>query len=123
MIRMLRRLVLVLAVILAPAHDSGADIGVVILEPIKALGFFTRVGYAGTFLSNICPDGSPIRVRLCRTGEREGVVSKYSSISEHDDYDWRVFTLFRQARSSLAAPAVELPAPHDMPIRARPLRT
>ena len=84
---------LTLAVLLAPAYESAADIGVVILEPINALGFFTRVGHAGTYLSNICPDGSPIRMRLCRPEERGGVVSKFSAISEEDDYDWAIVSL------------------------------
>lgn len=75
------------------ARDSAADIGVVVLEPINALGFFTRAGHAGTYLSNICPDGSPIRMRLCRPGERGGVLAKYSSMSRETDYDWAIVSL------------------------------
>lgn len=60
-----RVLFLILSSVLAFPSPSGADIGVIVLEPISALGFFTRVGHAGTYFSNICPDGSPIKMRLC----------------------------------------------------------
>jgi hypothetical protein len=62
-------LLLSVALVLATAGTALADIGVVVLEPVSALGFFTRVGHTGTYLSNICPDGSPIRMRLCLPGE------------------------------------------------------
>jgi hypothetical protein len=81
---------LVLSVVVATPTPSRADIGVIVLEPVGALGFFTRVGHAGTYLSNICQDGSPIRMRLCLPGESGGVVSKYWPLSEHEDYDWAI---------------------------------
>jgi hypothetical protein len=55
---------LVIGFVLASGSPSHADIGVIVLEPIGALGFFTRVGHAGTYLSNICQDGSPIKMSL-----------------------------------------------------------
>ena len=64
-----RRALLVIGLLLAAASAARADIGVIVLEPVSALGFFTRVGHAGTYLSNICPDGSPVRMRLCRPGK------------------------------------------------------
>jgi len=84
---------LVVGFLLATAIPSRADIGVVVLEPIGPLGFFTRVGHASTYLSNICPDGSPIRMRLCHPGERGGVVSKYTPFSANADYDWAIVPL------------------------------
>jgi hypothetical protein len=84
------RLLLAISVLLGTATASRADIGVIVLEPISALGFFTRVGHAGTYFSNICQDGSPIKMRLCLPGESGGVVSKYSPLSEHEDYDWAI---------------------------------
>ena len=81
---------LVLAVVLATPTPSRADMGVIVLEPVGALGFFTRVGHAGIYFSNVCQDGSPIRMRLCVPGESGGVVSKYSPLSEHEDYDWAI---------------------------------
>lgn len=58
------RLPLAISVLLGTATASRADIGVIVLEPISALGFFTRVGHAGTYVSNICQDGSPIKNAL-----------------------------------------------------------
>lgn len=68
------------------ATPSRADMGVIVLEPVGALGFFTRVGHAGIYLSNVCQDGSPIRMRLCAPGDRGGVVSKFSPLSEHHNF-------------------------------------
>jgi hypothetical protein len=84
------RFLLAMALMLATAAPSRADVGIIVLEPIGPLGFFTRVGHAGTYFSNICPDGSPIRMRLCKPGERGGVVSKYAPLIENEDYDWAI---------------------------------
>jgi hypothetical protein len=83
-------LLLVISFVLAAASPSRADIGVIVLEPISALGFFTRVGHAGTYFSNICQDRSPVKMRLCLPGESGGVVSKYSPLSVNEDYDWAI---------------------------------
>jgi hypothetical protein len=74
-----------------------------VLEPIGALGFFTRVGHAGTYFSSICQDGGPIRMRLCLPGESGGVVSKCSPLSEHEDYDWAIVP-FEEYMHDLASP-------------------
>ena len=81
---------LVISLVLVAASPSRGEVGVIVLEPVGALGFFTRVGHAGTYFSNICPDGSPVKMRLCVPGERGGVVSKYSPLSEHENYDWAI---------------------------------
>jgi hypothetical protein len=83
-------LLLVVSLVLVAASPGRGEVGVVVLEPVGALGFFTRVGHAGTYFSNICPDGSPVKLRLCRPGEHGGVVSKYSPMSEYEDYDWAI---------------------------------
>jgi hypothetical protein len=73
----------------APARVF-ADIGIMLLEPIGTIGFLTRAGHSAIYLSNICPDGSPVKLRLCRPGERGGVISKYTPISPNEDYDWAI---------------------------------
>lgn len=85
-----RRLLLVAAVALLVPTPGRADVGLIVLEPVDALGFVTRVGHVATYFSNICPDDSPVRMRLCRPGEQGGVVSKYTSLSEREDYDWAI---------------------------------
>lgn len=87
------RTLVVLALLLAVATPSRADIGVILLEPIGLLGLFTRVGHAATYLSNVCPDASPVKMRLCLPGERGGVVSRYAPFSEREDYDWAIVPL------------------------------
>ena len=49
----------VLSFVLAIPTPSRADIGIIVLEPFGALGFFTRVGHAGTYFSNILPRRQP----------------------------------------------------------------
>lgn len=90
MLTEIARLFFAVSLVLAAATSSRADIGVVVLEPVDALGFFTRVGHVGTYFSNICPDGSPVKMRLCAPGERGSVVSKYSPLSENEDFDWAI---------------------------------
>ena len=53
-----QQLLFAFSVVLAIANPVRADIGVIVAEPVSALGFFTRVGHVGTYLSRICPDGS-----------------------------------------------------------------
>jgi hypothetical protein len=84
------RTLVVLALVVATAPPSSAEIGILILEPVGTLGFFTRVGHTATYLSNVCPDRSPVKMRLCRPGERGSVVSRYAPFSEHENYDWAI---------------------------------
>ena len=92
------RRLLALSVVPAMASPVHADIGVIVAEPVSALGFFTRVGHVGTYLSNICPDGSPIRMRVCRPGESGGVVIRSSTLSENEDFDWAIVPFEEQAK-------------------------
>jgi len=98
-----RKVFLLSGIFLLFARTTSADIGVVILEPVKALGYMTRTGHAATYLSNICPDGSPVRMRLCRPGEHGGVVSKYAPISRNGDYDWAIVP-FEEFVDGVASP-------------------
>jgi len=85
-----QQLLFAFSVVLAIANPVRADIGVIVAEPVSALGFFTRVGHVGTYLSRICPDGSPIRMRVCRAGESGGVVIRSAALSQNEDYDWAI---------------------------------
>jgi hypothetical protein len=106
---------LVISLVLVAASPSRGEVGVIVLEPVGALGFFTRVGHAGTYFSNICPDGSPVKMRLCVPGERGGVVSKYSPLSEHENYDWAIVPFeesFYRNCSDQAKSILDLILPH-----------
>ena len=87
------------------ATQAFADIGVMVLEPVGPIGFLTHAGHSAIYLSNICPDGSPIRLRLCHAGERGGVISKYTPISENEDYDWAIVP-FDRFLSGFDSPAL-----------------
>ncbi len=69
-------LLLALSLVFASAAPARAEIGLIVQEPIGALGFFTRVGHTGVYLSDICPDGSPVRMRPCIHTGRPGTSSK-----------------------------------------------
>lgn len=97
------KVLLVASLVLVAASPSRGEVGVIVLEPVGALGFFTRVGHTGVYFSNICPDGSPVRMRLCGPGEAGGVVSKYSPLSEHEHYDWAIVP-FDEYMHGLRAP-------------------
>lgn len=97
------RLLVAIAVVLATASSSRADIGAIVLEPISGLGYFTRVGHAGTYLSNVCQDGSPVKMRLCLPGESGSVVSTYAPLSENENYDWAIVP-FEEYMHGFAAP-------------------
>src|SRR5262245_37332850 len=86
----MRAFSLLLLMCLFKVEPCHADIGIIVHEPIGPLGFFTRAGHVSTYLSTICPDGSAVRMRLCRAGEHGGVVSKYTPFSEHEGYDWAI---------------------------------
>lgn len=102
-----------IVMVLMSAAPGRAEIGVFVQEPISLLGALTRVGHAATYFSNICPDGSPIRMRLCRPGEGGGVVSKYAPLSEHENFDWAIVPLeayLHGAESPDLAPLIGTPA-------------
>jgi hypothetical protein len=123
---MLRRqaLILLLAFVLVPGRESRGDIGLVVMEPVRALGLTTRVGHAGTYLSNICPDGSPVRMRLCRPGERGSILSRYSDLGGTGDYDWAIVSLDQFLNGSDRQPVpVQLTSTPTVRIRRRPSST
>jgi len=104
-IRLRRPLVISILFVFGHALPGRADVGVLIMEPIKSVGYLLRAGHAATYLSNICPDGSPVRMRLCRPGEHGSVISKYTPISENTDYDWAIVP-FDQFLNGFESPAL-----------------
>jgi hypothetical protein len=103
-----RKLHLAFSLVLAIASPVRADIGVIVAEPVSVLGFFTRVGHVATYLSRICPDGSPIKMRVCLPGDRGGVVIRSSRLSEHEHYDWAIVP-FEEYLHGFASPEIWLP--------------
>jgi hypothetical protein len=64
---------LLAALLFAPR--AGADAGVVLNESLDtSVARITGSGHSAVYLSRICPDGSPIKMRLCRPGEQGSVL-------------------------------------------------
>ena len=96
---------LLAGLILGWANQAFADVGIMVLEPVGTIGFLTRAGHSAIYLSNVCPDRSPVTLRLCHAGERGGVISKYTPISENEDYDWAIVP-FEQFLTGFDSPSL-----------------
>jgi hypothetical protein len=84
-----------LALLLCGAAGSAfADAGVVLNESLDtSVARITGSGHSAVYLSNICPDGSPVKMRLCRPGEQGSVLSNYTTLGEDQPYEWNIVPL------------------------------
>ncbi len=84
-------LAFLLICVVCPRADS--SIGVVLNESLhESMDRITGTGHAAVYFSNICPD-SPIRLRLCRSGELGSVISTYVNIGEDEQFGWNIVSL------------------------------
>jgi hypothetical protein len=85
----------VLALLLCGAATSAfADAGVILNESLDtSVARITGSGHSAVYLSNICPDGSPVKMRLCRPGEQGSVLSNYTTLGEDQPYEWNIVPL------------------------------
>ena len=78
----------------ATAPCSFADAGVILNESLDtSVARVTGSGHSAVYLSNICPDGSPVKMRLCRPGEQGSVISNYTTLGEDQPYEWNIVPL------------------------------
>jgi hypothetical protein len=78
----------VLCLLLISCTTVHADIGLILGETIsKGLSQWTNSGHAAVYLSRLCP-ASPIRLRLCETGESGSVINNYDRFDEDSPYEW-----------------------------------
>ena len=83
---------LVLAALLTP--QARADAGVVLNESLDtSVARITGSGHTAVYLSRICPDGSPVKMRLCRPDEQGSIVSNYTTLGEDQPYEWNIVPL------------------------------
>src|ERR1700734_2325815 len=76
------------------ASSAFADAGVVLNESLDtSVARVTGSGHSAVYLSNICPDGSPVKMRLCRPGEQGSVISNYTTLGEDQPYEWNIVPL------------------------------
>jgi hypothetical protein len=78
--------------ITAPA--AHADAGVVLNESLDtSVARITGSGHSAVYLSRICPNDSPVKMRLCRPGEQGSVLSNYTTLGEDQPYEWNIVPL------------------------------
>ena len=76
------------------APRVSADAGVVLNESLDtSVARITGSGHSAIYLSRICPDGSPTKMRLCRPGEQGSVLSNYTTLGEDQPYEWNIVPL------------------------------
>jgi hypothetical protein len=78
----------------AVAPRASADAGVILNESLDtSVARITGSGHSAVYLSRICPDGSPVKMRLCREGEEGSVLSNYTTLGEDSPYEWNIVPL------------------------------
>jgi hypothetical protein len=76
------------------ALRASADAGVVLNESLDtSVARITGSGHSAIYLSRICPDNSPVKMRLCRPGEEGSVLSNYTTLGEDQPYEWNIVPL------------------------------
>jgi hypothetical protein len=70
-----------------------ADVGVILNDSLDtSVARITGSGHSAVYLSRVCPE-SPIKLRLCRTGETGSVISNYTTLGEDQPFEWNVVPL------------------------------
>src|SRR5580693_1575019 len=79
---------------LVSAPRASADAGVILNESLDtSVARITGSGHTAVYLSRICPDNSPVKMRLCHPGEQGSVVSNYTTLGEDQPYEWNIVPL------------------------------
>jgi hypothetical protein len=79
---------------LLAAPRVSADAGIVLNESLDtSVARITGSGHSAIYLSRICPDNSPTKMRLCRPGEQGSVLSNYTTLGEDQPYEWNLVPL------------------------------
>ncbi len=81
-------------VVCTAASAAFADAGVILNESLDtSVARITGSGHSDIYLSRICPDNSPVKMRLCRPGEQGSVLSNYTTLGEDQPYEWNIVPL------------------------------
>lgn len=76
------------------APQVAADAGIVLNESLDtSAARITGSGHSAIYLSRICPDDSPTKMRMCRPGEQGSVLSNYTTFDESRPYEWNIVPL------------------------------
>ena len=74
----------VAALLFSSACQAKAAVALLMEEPYGEFGAFNPTGHAAVYLNHICAE-TPTELRLCRSGERGVVISRYHKV---DGFDW-----------------------------------
>src|SRR5580692_3840932 len=86
--------VFILALAALLTSRARADAGVVLNESLDtSVARITGSGHTAVYLSRICPDGSPVKMRMCLPGEQGSIVSNYTTLGEDQPYEWNIVPL------------------------------
>jgi hypothetical protein len=92
MIRLCSFLLALIAACLTCPTAHG-DVGVILNESLDtSVARITGSGHSAVYFSRICP-ASPVRLRLCRSGEQGSVMSNYTTLGEDQPFEWNVVPL------------------------------
>ena len=92
---MLRPIIIGLAVsiLLCSSPKAGADVGLVLNDSLDtSVARITGSGHSAIYFSQICAE-TPVKMRLCRPGERGSIVSNYTSLGEDRPFQWNIVPL------------------------------
>ncbi len=86
----MRGTVLSLVILSSAPYVARADVALLMLEPTNTgMSRYTSAGHSAVYLSNACQE-SPVKLRLCRSGEEGSVISTYGDFGETEPYDWNI---------------------------------
>jgi hypothetical protein len=84
----------IVALFFAAAPRASADAGIVLNESLDtSVARITGSGHSAIYLSRVCPDNSPAKMRLCNPGEQGSVLSNYTTLGEDQPYEWNIVPL------------------------------
>ena len=90
-LRLTLALALLLAFVVCP--KAYGDVGVVLNESLDtSVARITGSGHTAVYLSRVCVE-TPVRLRLCRSGEQGSVISNYTSLGEDQPFEWNIVPL------------------------------
>jgi hypothetical protein len=103
--RLWRLMVLLLMVMRVAAR---ADVGIALADPTRVgASTWTQAGHVSVYLSGVCAE-SPVKLRLCESGEQGSILGAYPNLEENESYEWNAVPLSLYLYGSMGAEAMPL---------------
>jgi len=76
--------------LLCTCSGAGGDVGLLLNDSLDtSVARITGSGHSAVYLSRICA-ASPVKLRLCRSGENGSVISNYTTLGEDRPFEWNI---------------------------------